>query len=218
MPDHEGRNPLLEEKPSNGSPSKRRRRRKTPAGIQKPVSESVQLEVGYKRPPPDKQFKKGQSGFPSGRPRGSKNKPKLAEGVYHLEQAFASGIISFKAPPKPKTSTSDRYFRKRSSDGFPRREHCYFDDHVKFVTIFGPLNQEEDKAWQDLVRREVWLMDDLIGELKAVIEAEDAYTKREMGAAAARSEELLEEIRAQKEKYRRRMRYEEFEALGKAKT
>lgn len=61
-------------------------------------------------------------------------------------------------------------------------------------------------------------MDDLIGELKAVIEAEDAYTKREMGVAAARSEELLEENRAQKEKYRRRMRYEEFEALGKAKT
>lgn len=61
-------------------------------------------------------------------------------------------------------------------------------------------------------------MDDLIGELKAVIEAEGAYTKREMGVAAARSEELLEENRAQKEKYRRRMRYEEFEALGKAKT
>lgn len=214
MLDHEGRDPLFDEKPSERKPSKRPRRRKAAAGIRKAVSESVELKVGYKRPPPDKQFKKGQSGCPSGRPKGSKNKPKLADGVYHLERAIASGIISFKAPPKPKTSTLDRYFRKRSSDGFPRREHCFFDDHAKFVTIVGPLNQEEDKAWQDLVRREARLMDDLIGELRAIIETDDAYIKREMEAAAARSEELLAEVRVQKEKYRRRIRYEEFKSLG----
>ena len=31
-------------------------------------------EVGYGKPPPDKQFKKGKSGNPCGRPKGSRNK------------------------------------------------------------------------------------------------------------------------------------------------
>ena len=31
-------------------------------------------EVGYGKPPSDKQFKKGQSGNPKGRPKGSRNK------------------------------------------------------------------------------------------------------------------------------------------------
>ena len=35
-----------------------------------------QYEVGYGRPPMDTQFKKGQSGNPTGRPKGSRNKPK----------------------------------------------------------------------------------------------------------------------------------------------
>lgn len=38
-------------------------------------------EVGYKKPPKHTQFKKGKSGNPTGRPEGSKNKPKGAEAL-----------------------------------------------------------------------------------------------------------------------------------------
>lgn len=38
--------------------------------------QSASFEVGYRKPPRDRQFQKGQSGNPKGRAKGSKNKPK----------------------------------------------------------------------------------------------------------------------------------------------
>lgn len=39
--------------------------------------DQASYEVGYGKPPSDKQFKKGQSGNPMGRPKGSRNKKPL---------------------------------------------------------------------------------------------------------------------------------------------
>jgi hypothetical protein len=38
--------------------------------------ESGKFEVGYRKPPSEHRFRKGQSGNPNGRPKGSKNKPR----------------------------------------------------------------------------------------------------------------------------------------------
>ncbi len=44
------------------------------------MTSSKQYQVGYKKPPKDTQFKKGQSGNPKGRPK--KKKVTLAEDIY----------------------------------------------------------------------------------------------------------------------------------------
>jgi hypothetical protein len=181
----------------------------------KAVQENDVPKIGYKKPPPDSRFQKGQSGNPNGRPKGSKNKPKMEEGAYHLQMALYSGIISVKRPQKPKLSTKEKYFKKRSSEDFPRKEHCSFDDYMKIVTISGPMNKEEDEKWQGLLKKEYDLMDDRIWQLEAVISARDDYTRKEMQAAADFTQSLLLEVREQKEKFTRRMKYQEFERLVK---
>ena len=37
------------------------------------MTDKLNFEIGYRRPPPANQYRKGQSGNPSGRPTGSKN-------------------------------------------------------------------------------------------------------------------------------------------------
>ena len=140
----------------------------------------------------------------------------MEEGAYHLQIALASGVISVKAPQKPKLSTREKYFKKRSIEGFPRKEDCSFDDYMRIVTISGPMNKEENEKWLGLLKKEYDLMGDHIWQLEAVIAADDDYTRREMKAAADFTKSLLSDVREQKEKFTRRMKYKEFEDLIKA--
>lgn len=196
--------------------SKPLRRKRSIAGRATGEEKAIKYKVGFKRPPKEGQFKEGQSGNLKGRPKGTKNKPKIDEGVYHFERAIASGIISLKAPPRPKRSTSEKMFRHRSTAGFPRQEHCFFDDSIEVVTVKGPIDKEEDFEWQKLQSREWRLMNDLIDELQAVRHAADLYIRKEMERAADFTQELLSEVRTEKEKFTRRVHYRDFISCGKS--
>lgn len=55
---------------------------------------TAEYEVGYKKPPKETQFRKGQSGNVAGRPRKSKNANKLAHDILNEEMAFTENGVS----------------------------------------------------------------------------------------------------------------------------
>jgi uncharacterized protein DUF5681 len=50
-----------------------------------------EYDVGYRKPPKQKQFKPGQSGNPRGRPKGSKNESTILHGILHRQIKIQDG-------------------------------------------------------------------------------------------------------------------------------
>ena len=65
----------------------------------------MRSSVGYKKPPKDTQFKKGQSGNPKGRPKGSKSLKTL------LEEALSSPITITEGGVPRKTELRQLLFK-----------------------------------------------------------------------------------------------------------
>lgn len=68
----------------NGRPSQPRLR---------PKAQAEKTEVGYGRPPQEHQFKRGQSGNPKGRPKGSKNESTILREIleHKIDKRSAAG-------------------------------------------------------------------------------------------------------------------------------
>lgn len=157
-------------------------------------------KVGFKNPPRHTQFKKGVSGNLKGRPKGSKNKPKVKPEPL---------------PPAQKTVPIPRHKLIRYDQFFPRPEHCTFDDAAKRVTIFGPISASEEREWMDIEKRQRNLKDDIIWLWEEIGQCEDAYIEAQLRESLCHTHTLIADDLKRKEKFRRSMSYEEFRIFKK---
>jgi len=122
-----------------------------------PNDDEKDYRVGYRKPPANTRFKKGQSGNPKGRPRGSKNMATLLD-----EELNARVPISENGKRKTitmRTAISKQTVRKAASGNEKFIKLLFELDGLKAgrdaSTGSGavPLDQDDEQVMQDLVRQ-----------------------------------------------------------------
>lgn len=163
-----------------------------------PISE---YKVGFKKPPLHSQFKEGQSGNLKGRPKGSKNKPKI------------------KAAPKPRVEKSSSKAScpkiTQYDPIFPNLEHCTFDDVKQKVKIFGPMTIAEQQEWLAIEKRVSNLRNDIIWFWEEINQCKDEYLKEQFLENVHHTHSLIADDLKRKQKFIRSMSYAEFENFRK---
>ncbi len=121
-----------------------------------PADTESSYQVGYKKPPLDTRFKKGQSGNPNGRPRGTKNlKTDLLEELQEL--------IRIKEGGTPRTITKQRAMVKnltaKAVNGDPRAVNLLINLVLRLVQVDAEevedadLNQDDQEIMENLAKR-----------------------------------------------------------------
>jgi hypothetical protein len=121
--------------------------------------EKVKGEIGYKKPPRDRQFKKGQSGNPKGRPKGAKN----YSGILQRE---LNARISITENGKHQAVTKQEALVKSTLNialrGDPRATALIFselrlrEDQIAGSGSLAPhmtISQDDDLVMESIVRR-----------------------------------------------------------------
>ena len=100
----------------------------------------VDDDVGYGRPPKARQFKKGVSGNPAGRPR------KLPAGIPEIVDRFTSEYVAFTEGGKKKTATRDEIGLKAL------RKHAIAGDLGAAKQILNVLSSASNRGFIKRIR------------------------------------------------------------------
>lgn len=112
--------------------------------------------VGYRRPPHHSQFKKGQSGNPKGRPKGSKNMAtyfdkELNEKIMVVENGVRKRI--------PKKHAIAKRIVSKAAAGDPKMVSLLLNEERSTIHQAGvapaetPITEEDERVFESLIRR-----------------------------------------------------------------
>ncbi len=101
---------------------------------------------GYKNPPEEHQFKKGQSGNPKGRPKGSKNLANLYMDILEEE------VVAKDGGKQKKMTKQEALVRRDFSDALNKGK----DKAIERIHQYAPKNEDEEKRYTLLEWVETW--------------------------------------------------------------
>jgi hypothetical protein len=170
--------------------------------------------VGFKNPPRSFQFRKGESGNPKGRPKGSKNKPRFGNGelmasvfnsaIRDLSHRFDAKIREYQRANSPTIQAQRRRRGLPPLVAYPKPEDYRILPDGFQMEVFGPMSPEEDIQWKELLKLEKQYRADRAELRRLFKECQDGDdAKRQLKEAVDKLDQFLKQTLDEKEKFRR---------------